>query len=270
MKRVTISSPVQKLLLFSMVLIFGVSVAQASITLNVTYTADNVVSAFYKNGGSPIAIDISGLQNNGIWQQSTTATLSGLNYGTAYTLYFQVKNVEDRDLFFGNAGNPAGFLAEIRGPATGNTLSSSGWEWALDTTQGTAGAAPPTSGTWSGATQWGYLSSDPTNSGAGSSLNGGNNIWKNAVNGPIQGISTSAHWIWSNRNGTQLAGDYVGENYLWLRTTVTTAVPEPASLAIWSLIAVGAAGVASRRKVRRGRWSDEQRVAIRSIVDRTH
>jgi hypothetical protein len=45
-------------------------------------------------------------------------------------------------------------------------------------------------------------------------------------------------------------------------------VPEPASLAIWSLIAVGGAAVAASRRRRRGRWSDESRVAIRRVIER--
>jgi hypothetical protein len=43
-------------------------------------------------------------------------------------------------------------------------------------------------------------------------------------------------------------------------------VPEPASLAIWSVLAMGAAGVAARRRASRRRWTDDQRRAIRDLV----
>jgi hypothetical protein len=49
-------------------------------------------------------------------------------------------------------------------------------------------------------------------------------------------------------------------------------VPEPASLAIWSMISLGAAGVTALRRRRRqrgsyGRWSDDNRQAILSVIE---
>jgi hypothetical protein len=43
-------------------------------------------------------------------------------------------------------------------------------------------------------------------------------------------------------------------------------VPEPASLAIWSILALGGAGLAARRRGNRRRWSDESRQAIYDVV----
>jgi len=48
----------------------------------------------------------------------------------------------------------------------------------------------------------------------------------------------------------------------------TGAVPEPATLAIWSIFGAGAAGVAAARRRRRGRWSDADRQAIYHVIDR--
>ena len=50
---------------------------------------------------------------------------------------------------------------------------------------------------------------------------------------------------------------------------VTAVVPEPATLAIWSLLGAAGAGAAALRR-RANRWSGAQRSAIRSIVNRRH
>ena len=105
------------------------SVAQASISLSVTYTGDNFVKAFYVSDGTTMSSNlISAHPSNNNWQQPTTAVLNGLSPGTPYTLYFRVWN----DGPYGSSGNPAAFLAEITGDVTGNLVTNSSWEWALD------------------------------------------------------------------------------------------------------------------------------------------
>ena len=46
------------------------------------------------------------------------------------------------------------------------------------------------------------------------------------------------------------------------------AIPEPATLAIWSLFGAGAAAVGAIRRRRPGRWSDADRRAIHNVIDR--
>jgi hypothetical protein len=149
-------------------------------------------------------------------------------------------------------------------------VTSSSWQYALDTDHGNAGLAPPTDG-WLGATQWAYLQSNPQ---GGSSLNSGPNIWSQN-GGPIAGISSNANWIWGDKNGEQLGplGNPDPENWLWLKGTFTTvgaaqeAVPEPVSLIVWSVLGLGG-GLGVMRRRRRMGWSDENRTAIHQLIAR--
>lgn len=227
-----------------------VTMARASITANVTYTGDNRVLAMYlqEAADTPQAIDISGQVNNDDWTLASSVSLSGLNPGTSYTLYFQVRN----NRWFGQSGNPAGFLAEISGDVQGKLLTSTDWQWTADPLWGLPFSPPTTA--WENAVEWGYLASDPTNPDAGSSLNGGNNIWGNILGGPIADISTDARWIWSDHNGIELVCKNKGENFIWLRTTINTTAPEPASAIVWCCLPlVMLAGGMTRRLRRRRR-----------------
>jgi len=190
------------------VLVLAVGGAQtlASVMVDVTYTGDNVVEAFYQDGSSPVAIAVGPNANN--WHIADTATLD-LEYGD-YQLIFRVSNLEGP-----GSGNPAALLAQISGPVVGDLLSSSSWDYALYD-----GTTPTDFDTldWNAATEWGN--------------NGGPNIWTSVHGGPVAGISTSAQWIWDDIN---FGG---GEDFhaeLWLRAEFS-AVPEPASIAVWSLL----------------------------------
>ena len=233
------------------VLLGGAGLAQATVDLQVTFTGDNVVAAFWRDGGTPS--QIFGYANRKMteWWVPETRTVSGLDYGHTYEIFFRVWN----DGPYGSDGNPAAFLAEIKSGATGQVLTSGipspsvdRWQFALDPSHDPItypDEAPPTSG-WQDATEWAYQGT--------SSLNGGNNIWRSAPGGPIAGISTSAHWIWGDKNGTQLGPPETPdpENWLWLKATITTPVPEPASLIVWSVLGIGGAVGAMRRRRARG------------------
>ncbi len=102
--------------------------AQASIELTITYTGDNVVSAFYKNGAAPERVDITGNPNNGNWRLADTVTVSGLKPGTTYQFFFQVHNEGPAACW-----NHAAFLAEISGHAAGKPsalATSNSWDYA--------------------------------------------------------------------------------------------------------------------------------------------
>jgi hypothetical protein len=94
-------------------------------------------------------------------------------------------------------------------------------------------------------------------------------------------------WAWQNKpviagddfvpfvqlallSGTSGGFPYAQEQAIFNTAGSLPDVPEPASIAIWALIGgMGAAGVAmKRRKNRHGRWSDENRQAIMSIIER--
>jgi hypothetical protein len=47
----------------------------------------------------------------------------------------------------------------------------------------------------------------------------------------------------------------------------TEGIPEPASLAVWTLLGAGAAGMALRRRRSGGRWSAENRQAIHAMIE---
>jgi hypothetical protein len=236
MRRVLISA------LVLLVLGTAISPANASVTVQATFTADNVTSAFFKDGGGPVDLTGSISGNLGDWQAAKTATFILASGATPHTyeLLFRVNNnqLPASDL------NPAGFLADLvfsgylpplNRVSSGLLPDTTGtWQYAIDTYQG--GAIPGnlatyfSSLTWNSATEWAV--------GGTQANNGGNNIWTTVNSGPISGISTSANWIWGPNNGAQLAeAGNVAENYLWIRTLVPVPpVPEPATIIIWSLL----------------------------------
>jgi hypothetical protein len=251
------------------VLLVLVAQTQASITVNVTYTGDNILGAFYQDGSSPTSITLGG--NAGDWQVADTATLT-LDLNDTYQLIFEVKNQIDAADPLG-PGNPAAFLAQISGNDVHGQLLTSGlpssvsvtWEYAFaDLTQ-----PPPTNFnllTWYPATEWGN--------------NGGSNIWTSVHGGPISGISTSAQWIWAGVNFEDLADPIKDPNLeynnLWIKGVINT-IPEPASILIWSLFGLGTMfglrvwrrrGIAVPATPTRQPWSDESRMAIHQMIER--
>lgn len=229
--------------------------AEASIQVTVTYTADNIVAAFYKDGHAPVPISVG--PNAGNWMVADTTTVS-LDPGE-YSVVFRVKNTGAL-----GEGNPAAFLGQIHGGA-GTVYSSagpaSGWQWAFAT--GPDNSAPDfTTLTWTDATSYGF--------------NGGPNIWTQVLGHAVTGIHTNAQWIWANKNFAEPSGSNGAYDDLWIKGSFTlsssgdvSAIPEPASLAIWGLAGLGLAGVAAlrRRKHSRTGWSEENRQAIFAIID---
>ncbi len=200
--------------------------------LNVAFTADNIVSAWYQNGSDPIELTDQALPNLDDWRVATETQVNLGGWGH-YRLIFEVQNEG-----VGTSGNPAGFLAEVSGPGvsgdllsqgiptgSGNPLQESMWEWAPKPGE-TEGGPDFGSMDWNTATSYG--------------TNGDNDIW-NSNGGPVEGISLDAEWIWN------------GDNYQWEQGAPIYVrgdfhvVPEPATLAILGL-SLALFGVARLRR----------------------
>ena len=239
--------------------------AHAAIEIPVTmhFTADNVTSAFYKDGAAPVAIGgISG--NLSSWQETKSVTFN-LESGHSYQLIFRVNN--DVTKYATGSTNPAGFIAEIVGDVGGAKLSSADWKWAVDDKSANQ---DPTGSDFQGFISAAFNWSNATTYGVN-----GVGPWNTRPN-----ISNQAAWIWSDHNGAALANPNFAENYLWIRVDLFTApdpasiaTPEPASIAIWSLLGLGCffgRRIVRRRKAGGSRgWSNENRAAIQQIFDRT-
>ena len=147
------------------VLLIGVNTGSA-LSITVTYTADNVVDAWYQNGSSPVSLTPGTNANN--WRLADTATLT-LDPGTSYEIVWQIENIGDA-----GDGNPGAFMAQIS-PAdlladSSLALSSAIWEVAV-----VYEGADPTL-FWENAEEYG-ANDDPTTI-----------WWKNNENSPVAGI----------------------------------------------------------------------------------
>ena len=222
-------------LLAAFVALVGVGRASGASVVNVTYTADNVTEAVAVQDGVTVTYTpIFPSGNSANWKLSDTMSLT-LDYGHTYQVIFRVFN--DTNPIWVPATNPAGFLAEIVGDVTGPKLTSSAWQYAIDT-----GTTPTDFNvlTWSNVTDWAWQGT--------SANNGGDNAWTGGNGGqPITGISTDAKWVWGPHNGADLGpGLYPAENFLWIRTQIAP-IPEPSTLI---LLTMGALGLLAYRRRR--------------------
>ncbi|MBS0334489.1 MAG: PEPxxWA-CTERM sorting domain-containing protein [Proteobacteria bacterium] len=131
-----------------------------------------------------------------------------------------------------NAGNPDAFLAGI------NVYDDHGDVVQTLNTDTTDWRASPNGveQDLSGPISWTAPTGAPIDLGVNGSA-----IWGNAVGGPMDGISTSAHWIWS-------ATDPSGEAFFSATIApIGGAVPEPSEWALM-IMGFGLAGAALRRR----------------------
>jgi len=234
--------------------------APSQAAIEVTYTADNVVGGFYRNGGDWGEFTLG--SNAADWKKADTHTISD-NLPGLHSLIFRVANLDGP-----SSTNPAGFLAQIKVGPVGDPdlfLSDASWQYALDT-----GGDPPSDFddlTWANTTVWSHNVPQ----------SGDSTIWyANNSSKPITGIHNDAAWIWSENNF-----DSNTDQNLWIHVTFEAStlnpIPEPASVAIWSMIAMafvcGTSMVRRRRRFTTGGgapqgWSPENRMAIQHIVER--
>ena len=172
--------------------------ALGSVTINVTYTGDNVVAGFYQDGSDPQAV--AGFAPTSNWQSPQTMSVTLLPDHNDYQLIFRVYN--DTTTQPSNS-NPAGFLAQVTAQVAGQItsgadtlLTSSSWSYAVDPLQGVGDNTDWAALQWHSAETWAIGGNDASN--------GGNNIWSSVNGRPIAGISSTAQWIWGSKNGDGL------------------------------------------------------------------
>ncbi len=186
--------------------------------INVSMTADNVLSGGVCVDTTCTSIDsnwsdLGSMANSDTWTSSDTVSFN-LNPGT-YAFAWLVENKGSL-----SSGNPAALLAEVSVDGSA-VLSSSDWEVFNNTT----GASI------ANATEYG------TNGESGI-------IWTNALGGPINGISTSASWIYTANNFSN------ADSSAWIRTLVEVPKTQVdvSAPSILVLATLGALLLAGRRK----------------------
>ena len=217
--------------------------AAGAATLNLSVTADNAFSIYLSSNdailGTPIGTSVGGPA--GQWAQSFNyaATLSdpnyfihvvGTNYNSANGLFDGAGTTN------GSAPNPNAFLGQF-------SITGGGYVFANNTTSLLTNSDP---NQWFGIgaannTTWTQPSAAVQNFGQ----NGGNNIWGDAIGGPVPGISNQAFWIWSNPDNA----NYADLSTAIFSTEAPVVTPLPAALPLFAG-GLGVLGLLARRRNR--------------------
>jgi hypothetical protein len=207
------------------------SSASANVTLTGNLTADNYFFAFLSTSANARGTQIGSGTD---WSTTYSLTSTVLNPGTTYYLNIEAINGDGGAW---SAGGLIGSFSLTAGGLFGNgsqTVSTGGAGWTGGYNNSNNSAAAQT---WV----------QPTGSVASEGLNG-IGPW-----GTRTGISSSASWIWAtdsqSSNGNAAPGNQCAGCTVDFQIAITTAaIPEPASMGLLMLGAVGVGAVRRRRR----------------------
>jgi hypothetical protein len=127
-------------LLILLIMTLGISQSASALgySVDVTFTADNLINSWYLDGDRTQTMKLGA--NSGNWWNTDTATINGLKFDTTYWLGWTLQN----------GGGDAGFIAMIESSVILNAdslVTSSAWEvsrnrkkWVNATEYGTYGS----------------------------------------------------------------------------------------------------------------------------------
>jgi len=221
----------RKALIIASLLFMIPAATSLAVPINITLTADNVIKAWFKDGGTPGSLTFpadpdASLSN---WKVSDTFTID-LASGHDWELIFQTENIGTA-----GTGNPGGFLAEID---YGPIYSDPSWQVAV--LYGSDSNQMPLPSDWSTLT-WEAARSYGYNGQSGI-------IWTNVLGGPVTGISSNAYWIWDDLNFAETGAP---DQYDSVFFKVTFHVPEPPTLLLLGAGFVCVAGFGRRRLLKK-------------------
>ena len=219
----------KKLLFFfcAIIVVFCFRAVCSAIPVTFTYTADNIVDAWFLVDGAGTQQLADGTHYDN-WQIANTATIELLD-GHSYKIIWQCENSCPS-----NDHNPGGFLGEMTPSpyfTAASLLSSAQWEVAF--VNSSTVPLDFDALNWSYATEYGN--------------NGGANIWKSVKGSAITGISSSAQWIWTSLNFAD-SGAPTDNQSVYVKVTLNP-VPEPSTFLLFGLGTLGFVGIIRRKKI---------------------